>query len=65
VCRLHVLHNSTLPFNQLPPEVLLLTFGFLEGDRSDSRWAIGLTSVCRYWRETLLAYPLLWSSINL
>ena len=65
VYRLRALHNSTLPLYQLPPEIILHVLQFLGRGRSDSKWALAYTAVCRYWRETLFSYPLLWTSIDL
>lgn len=65
VARLHALHNSTLPFCRLPPEIFLHILGFLGRGRPDARWALAYTAVCRCWRETLFSYPLLWGTIDL
>lgn len=76
--RLRLLRNTLLPVNTLPPEILTSIFRTLSSPKTHSspstehaviphkakpREWIPITHVCRYWRDTALGYPFLWSPI--
>jgi len=48
-----------VPINRLPPEIFALVVTFFKG-----RQLIKMTAVCKYWRTTLLSFPLLWNKIR-
>jgi len=50
--------NTFPKINRLPPEVLALIPSFL----TDHKDLFFTTHVCRHWRNTIVAFPLLWSS---
>jgi hypothetical protein len=61
--------NAVVPISRLPPEGLAIVFSFLSPPECDEevyyQTLIRATHVCRYWRETALNYPTLWSHIDL
>ena len=56
------MRNAFAPVNKLPPE--LLTHVCAPPPGLTSRLAHRCAQVCRYWRNTLLASPLLWNVIH-
>ncbi|EKM57110.1 uncharacterized protein PHACADRAFT_142275 [Phanerochaete carnosa HHB-10118-sp] len=70
--RVRVLRNSMSPVNSLPPEILTAIFGCLTesaktpatvaGIASPREW-VPITHVCKYWRESALGFPFMWSPI--
>ncbi|GJE94307.1 F-box protein [Phanerochaete sordida] len=72
-----VLRNAFAPINILPREILAHIFGMLAFDdtvpssflpdlsiRDDPHLWTQVGHVCRHWRETVLAFPFLWSTID-
>ncbi|KAJ8475007.1 hypothetical protein ONZ51_g6840 [Trametes cubensis] len=60
------LHNSCLPVNRLPPELLLELFlGYVRDPYKSSRvpWA-RLRGVCLHWSQFALSTPILWRRID-
>jgi F-box-like len=60
-------HNALVPISRLPPEILTLIFSHLFSvcyKKVYHRSFLHVTHVCRYWRDTTLNYPHLWSHIN-
>ena len=62
---LNHLHNSTLPLQTMPEDVLVEVLRRVVFTQSDKTWLIQAASVCRYWRETIWGTALLWNDINL
>ncbi|KAF9793404.1 hypothetical protein BJ322DRAFT_984283, partial [Thelephora terrestris] len=65
--------NTLSPAHALPPEILAIIFQYVlnnffgpnDGPREDFyRWT-AVTRVCRYWRESALAFATLWSTVSL
>jgi len=56
------MRNAFVPINKLPPELLTHICTPVPGTTSDL--AHLCAQVCRYWRNTLLASPLLWNVIH-
>jgi len=52
--------NTSPTINRLPPEVLALIPSFLISYKD----LVYTTHVCRYWRDTIIASPLLWSTLD-
>jgi len=56
------------PISRLPPEILAAIFALLSpsawNKEADHSARICIAHVCRWWRETALNYPPLWSHIN-
>ncbi|OCH89504.1 hypothetical protein OBBRIDRAFT_888353 [Obba rivulosa] len=60
------IHNSTLPINRLPVELLMKTVFEKDEDGPVSRdyqW-MAYMSVCRHWRTVALVNPSLWTDIS-
>jgi len=63
--------NDERPINRLPQNVLAIIFSFAtapsahEPTPSTIKGVVSLAWVCRYWRETTLLQPELWSDIRL
>ena len=55
--------NSLAPINRIPPEILSLLPDFWDKDYKD-QGKIGLTHVCRAWREIFTSRPSLWVDFN-
>lgn len=65
VRRLHTLRNSFAPINaRLPKEILCEIFLHLTSSRGPLR-SFTEVNICRYWRDTALEYPRLWTNISL
>jgi hypothetical protein len=71
---LKVFHNSLTPAVLLPPEVLCRIFSFHRGQhkaeelahrrsKGSTSW-IGITHVCRRWRDVAIDLPSLWSDLS-
>ena len=52
--------NTFSKINRLPPEILAMIPSFLDSYKD----LINTTHVCRYWRNTLIASPPLWSRLD-
>lgn len=68
VRRLHTLRNSLAPINaRLPKEVLCEIFLHLTSSQDVSRDGLAHPfsefNTCRYWRDTALEYPRLWTDV--
>ncbi|KAI0080352.1 hypothetical protein K474DRAFT_312909 [Panus rudis PR-1116 ss-1] len=62
---LSVTHNSLLPINRLPSELLSEVLLLLsEQSYTPSEW-VRVTHVCQRWRDVALGCPALWTSIDL
>ena len=72
-----VIRNAFAPINTLPLEILAHIFSMLIFDdqvpkaflpdlsvREQPHAWIAVTHVCRHWRETAMAFPFLWSTID-
>ena len=59
------LRNLLQPVNRLPPEILSRVARYVP-DKSarDTRSIIPLTHVCRYWRESIVSTPEVWTLIS-
>jgi hypothetical protein len=55
------LQNAHSPINRLYPDALLRVFEAIPIDE-DENWMV-VNSVCRYWRNTALYFPSLWSFV--
>ncbi|KAF9650285.1 hypothetical protein BDM02DRAFT_3080723, partial [Thelephora ganbajun] len=55
--------NTFSPVNRLPPEILSLIPTFLHYKRS-RRSLIEWSQVCRYWRNTFINTPALWTHFS-
>ena len=55
--------NSLAPINQIPPEILTLLPDFWGKNHKD-QCTIGLTHVCRAWREIFISCPSLWADFD-
>jgi len=55
--------NTFAPINRIPPEVFTLVPDYWE-DNSDDGALIGLTHVCRGWRELFISRPSLWTRLD-
>jgi len=55
--------NTFAPINRIPPEVLTLVPDYWEDDNNDGA-LIGLTHVCRGWRELFVSCPSLWTRLD-
>jgi len=55
--------NAFAPVNKIPPEVLTLIPDYWENN-SDDGALIGLTHVCRGWRELFISCPSLWTRLD-
>ena len=58
--------NSLQPVNKLPPELLshIAQYLLLDENTVNAKPVIPLTQVCRYWRESIISAPGLWTSIS-
>ena len=56
-------NNSLAPINRIPPEILALLPDFWDKDHKD-QGTIGLTHVCRVWREIFLSRSSLWANFD-
>ncbi|TFK63920.1 hypothetical protein BDN72DRAFT_732984, partial [Pluteus cervinus] len=55
--------NSLAPVSQLPPEVLVQIFGWLQSlYRHEAEWT-RVTQVYTYWRRTARGSPSLWTRV--
>ena len=53
------------PVNRLPPEILSHVAQYLIGDDEDDAISVvPLTHVCRYWRESIISTPEIWTLIS-
>jgi hypothetical protein len=57
---IHALMNTFPKINRFPPEILALIPSFLTSNKD----LISTTHVCRRWRNTIIASPPLWSSLD-
>ncbi|KAI0092681.1 hypothetical protein BDY19DRAFT_990382 [Irpex rosettiformis] len=75
-CSMSTIRNAFAPINILPSEILAYIFAMLvksprppqflpdlEVCKQPYAW-VTVTHVCRYWRETALSFPALWSNID-
>ena len=58
------MRNTFAPVNRTPPEILSLIPDYLEDDDRDEN-LIGLTHVCRSWREIFISRSSLWTRLDL
>ena len=52
------------PVNRLPPEIISRVAQHASRAGIDTRWIVPLTHVCRYWRESIISTPEVWTSIS-
>jgi len=55
--------NALAPINRIPPDVLSMIPNYWEDDDRD-KGLIGLTHVCRSWRDIITSRPLLWTRLD-
>ncbi|EPT00166.1 hypothetical protein FOMPIDRAFT_90809 [Fomitopsis schrenkii] len=67
ILKLRALHNTTSLPNSLPNEVFVSILRRVadESDIYGKRWLDKLSGVCRYWRQTIVGTPTLWTDISL
>ena len=59
------LRNLLQPVNRLPPEILSHVARYVPDENAkDTRPILPLTHVCRYWRESIISTPGIWTSIS-
>ena len=64
ILRLRSLHNSTLPPQKLPAEILVQILRCAFG-HDDRKWMVKVAGVCRHWKDVIIGTPLLWTNIDL
>ncbi|KAH9857714.1 hypothetical protein C2E23DRAFT_881283 [Lenzites betulinus] len=65
IAELQTIHNLVAPVNNLPPELLSMTFAYVEAGSTGNKDLITITHVCRHWRDIALQAPVLWTRIAL
>ena len=59
------LRNLLQPVNRLPPEILCRIARYVpDKNARDTKLIIPLTHVCRYWRESIVSTPEVWTLIS-